>query len=845
MGDPLTPSQVIALFVISSALLAPLFLPTLGPSPAPAARLSQTHGARPAATAAGISGSWKDLTSTYPSPPAARAYGGMVYDAASGYDVLFGGENGAQVDGDTWNLSTAHGWNEISSSSSVTARADPSFAYDSSSSEAVLYGGCEGLTGCPAGDTWVFSGGSWAQNTLGTAPPALLSATMSDDPPAGGLLLFGGCTSFAVLSGTCNTYVAGTYSFTASAGWSSVSSTQSPSARSSAGMAYDPVGGYVLLFGGYTGSSTLGDTWTFQGGQWKNITSSLSLSPPPRSAAAMFWDPALQSIILFGGNGASNDIGDTWAFHGGQWSEISASGGPSSRDGAMFAPPMGSGPAILFGGESNGTYESDTWGFEPTFSVSASGTPTAIDSGQSVAFTSLASGGQPPFSYSWSFGDNTTSPQANVSHTYSVTKATVLTATVTATDQTGATASASVHVNVTLLPSAQAAAAPRNALVGGNVSFWANVSGGTPPLKFAWNFGDSATSLLADPVHSYLGPGSYAARVVVTDGTGATSTASVNVTVSSPPGSFSVLFSASPPGGQAPVAVTFQSTVSNGTLPYAYTWTFGDGSPVSHAADPVHQFNASNDYRVRLNVSDGSGQSRNYSHSLLVTAPLLVVTAAATPTQGYAPLRVDFQGTVTGGQAPYNFTWDLGPGNTSAGQNATFQFNNSAVYNVTLKVTDAPGDGQFAEAWVLVNVTQRPVLTARLLPWGCVVAGVPTLFSANVSGGLGPYALRWDFGDHSSPVTTSATSTNHTYSANGTYRLNLTATDALGENISVVGTVNVVSAGGCSSSHSAQPTTLGPLQWALLLAPSGFLAVLAIATTLRRDRRPPDPPVGP
>ncbi|MFG3506792.1 PQQ-dependent sugar dehydrogenase [Streptomyces sp. NPDC047821] len=51
------------------------------------------------------------------------------------------------------------------------------------------------------------------------------------------------------------------------------------------------------------------------------------------------------------------------------------------------------------------------------------------------------------------------------------------------------------------------------------------------PLTYAWKFGDGATSTAANPSHTYTANGQYTATVTVSDGTGLSATASVQVTV--------------------------------------------------------------------------------------------------------------------------------------------------------------------------------------------------------------------------------------------------------------------------------------------------------------------------
>jgi len=83
-------------------------------------------------------------------------------------------------------------------------------------------------------------------------------------------------------------------------------------------------------------------------------------------------------------------------------------------------------------------------------SASASALPTSGQVPLTVNFTGTATGGTPPYSYSWNFGDGTTSTAQNPSHTYS--SAGTYTATLTVTDSASPAHTASSTVSITASP---------------------------------------------------------------------------------------------------------------------------------------------------------------------------------------------------------------------------------------------------------------------------------------------------------------------------------------------------------------------------------------------------------
>lgn len=154
--------------------------------------------------------------------------------------------------------------------------------------------------------------------------------------------------------------------------WTNISGllTDQPNPRFLAMITYDAHDHYILLFGGFDGSSNYGDTWTFANGTWTDISGSQSNSPGARYLGAMAYDPVDQYVVLFGGhNYGSNtfDYGDTWTFANGTWKNITANltSAPSARWRANMAYDSADGYLVLFGGTDTGgvTIYNDTWTF--------------------------------------------------------------------------------------------------------------------------------------------------------------------------------------------------------------------------------------------------------------------------------------------------------------------------------------------------------------------------------------------------------------------------------------------------------------------------------------------------
>jgi PKD repeat protein len=155
--------------------------------------------------------------------------------------------------------------------------------------------------------------------------------------------------------------------------------------------------------------------------------------------------------------------------------------------------------------------------------------------------------------------------------------------------------------------------------------------------------------------------------------------------------------SATPTTGQGPLAVNFSSAGSmdpDGTIA-TYNWTFSDGGS-STLANPSHTYASEGTYIATLIVTDNGGLSATATVTVTVTPPPNkppVAAAGATPTSGYAPLKVAFSsadsfdpdGTIL------SYSWNFGDGGTSTEANPTHTYNATGAFTTTLTVTDDRG----------------------------------------------------------------------------------------------------------------------------------------------------------
>ena len=217
-------------------------------------------------------------------------------------------------------------------------------------------------------------------------------------------------------------------------------------------------------------------------------------------------------------------------------------------------------------------------------------------------------------SYSWVFGDGTTSTAANPAKTY--TTAGTYQARLTAQDSGGLTATATVTITVTaptappVAPIAVAAGTPTTGTVPLAVAF--SSAGSSDPdgtiASYNWVFGDGTTSTAANPAKTYTTAGTYQATLTVRDATGLTGTSVVTITARPANVAPVARAAANVTTGAAPLAVTFSSAGSSdadGTIA-SYNWVFGDGT-TSTAANPVKTYSTAGTFLATLTVRDNAG----------------------------------------------------------------------------------------------------------------------------------------------------------------------------------------------------------------------------------------------
>jgi PKD repeat protein len=284
------------------------------------------------------------------------------------------------------------------------------------------------------------------------------------------------------------------------------------------------------------------------------------------------------------------------------------------------------GPVVIYQRGDDDPYAMQPWTMDagypgnipPQLTVSAS--PLTGIAPEAVTFTASAVDVDGTIvSYDWNFGDGATGSGPIAVHTYLTPG--VFTATLTVTDDQGATAtwSGQITINPNVPPTANIIASSVEGYTPMPVSFTADaVDVDGVIVSYSWNFGDGTFSTDASPSKVYPVAGTYTVTLVVTDNKGGVGSDAVNITVhhNEPPDvSISVLEAL----GLAPFSATFSSvaTDADGTIA-SYLWDFGDGT-TSTDPNPVHVYDQGL-FTATLTVTDNVGATASASVTIKVTS---------------------------------------------------------------------------------------------------------------------------------------------------------------------------------------------------------------------------------
>jgi gliding motility-associated-like protein len=292
-----------------------------------------------------------------------------------------------------------------------------------------------------------------------------------------------------------------------------------------------------------------------------------------------------------------------------------------------------------------------------------------------------------------------------------------------------------------------------------------------PVASHAWVLYNSAGapvgfSPLTNPSFILDVPDTYDVELTVCDGAGNCDTRyeAVYITLYASP---DASYTASTMSGCPPLPVTFTDATAFPSGSFVSRFWIIEGGPLLPTTPSInYTFSAPGWYDVTLVVEDDNGCSAFYEDSVQVFAPPALNPTATDYSACNPPLTTTFSGGVTG-TGPFTYLWDFGDGSTSTAPSPTHTYTTTGDFDVTLTVTDANGCTSSLVEPGFIEVEPASVSFVPDPPIGCT--GQPVDFDNTSTPSSGTWV--WNFGDGS--PTSPFFEPTHTYTAAGTYTVNL------------------------------------------------------------------------
>jgi gliding motility-associated-like protein len=383
-----------------------------------------------------------------------------------------------------------------------------------------------------------------------------------------------------------------------------------------------------------------------------------------------------------------------------------------------------------------------------------------------VKFTNLSTG--PGLTYTWDFGDGSSSTDANPSHSY-LTEG-QFTIKLYIRDQYGCTDSSTKNTYITVLT-------PR-------ARFKISDSVSTcPPLivnftnesinytSYTWYFGDGSSSDKPNPTHYYSSAGTYFAKLVIA-GPGTCKDSMVRkIVIRGPQGDFSYTNLI----GCTPLTVNFKATTKDNAT---FVWDFNDGTVLTNTDSVLtHTFTNPGVYVPKMILVDPQGCQVPIVG--LDTIRVLGVDAkfGLSKTVLCDSGFVTFRDSSVSNDPITNYDWSFGDGSTSNSQNPVHGYNTTGNYNIQLIITTQNGCKDTAKVNAPLKIVKSPLIGISGDTSACVPANVQfagQLLRADTSA----LSWQWNFGNGQTSTTQNPASM--VYSTAGSYPIGLIATNSSG-----------------------------------------------------------------
>ena len=390
-----------------------------------------------------------------------------------------------------------------------------------------------------------------------------------------------------------------------------------------------------------------------------------------------------------------------------------------------------------------------------------------------VRFNDLTQSSNTLVAWNWEFGDGTFSANRNPVHNYSTEGTYTISLRVRDLNGCRDTVVKPNYVKLTN-PDPDFDYTPDRGCPGMDVQFTDTSIPDTTLVSWLWDFGDGTTSIVQNPRHKYISPGTYSVSLSVTNVIGCvrTETKPNIISVHIPPqADFALADSLS----CAPFSIelTDQSRTVSAPIVKWY-WDFGNGD-TSVLQEPDYTYEDPGTYQISLTVEDALGCSHEFSRQLTATNRPDARFRVSDSVGCAPPKSIQFTDVSVGNYPITSWIWDFGDGTTSTAYNPIHTYANDGVYTVSLIIFDDNGCIDTLTKPNLISLSHPVADFTADQQSGCENSLVSFSDVSQADTTLAGWL--WDFGDGSQSAMENPS---HTYTQFGRYDVSLIITNVLG-----------------------------------------------------------------
>jgi gliding motility-associated-like protein len=270
---------------------------------------------------------------------------------------------------------------------------------------------------------------------------------------------------------------------------------------------------------------------------------------------------------------------------------------------------------------------------------------------------------------------------------------------------------------------------------GSNGAINVAVSGGISPYTYTWNTGATSQDL------NNLSAGSYSVNIQDNNGC----TVQENFVITQPTSGVQGVLVSQNVSCRNGANGAIQLTVSGGSPNYTYNWNNGA------TTEDLNNLTAG---QFAVLITDANGCTNSYTAQITQPSTSLIATIQGTSVLCHNGASGVAQVNVSGGNTPYNYTWNNGESITT--------IDSLVAGNYSVVITDNNGCSVSSS----IQINQPPALIVNTQNNNVICYGQSSgIISSNVTGGINPYTYLWSNG---------ATTTGIQNLAAGPYFLNIT-----------------------------------------------------------------------